>query len=94
MAFFSIFFVKCRSFCDLRSIRGNEIYCAMLGKKSKCKIKNGKEGEGVEWSKKEKMEVCACAFVRVHVCMSACTCVRVCVGHHPQTLKEIKHRPP
>ena len=47
------FFVKCISFCDLRSIRRNEIYCAMLGKKSKCRIKNGKQGTGgVESSKK------------------------------------------
>ena len=62
MAFFSIFFVKCISFCDLRSIRQTEIYCAMSGKKSKCRIKNGKQGAGgVESSKKKKTEVCACA---------------------------------
>ena len=41
-AFFSTFFVKCLSFCDLRSIRRNEIYCAMLGKKGKCRIKKRK----------------------------------------------------
>ena len=38
----------------LRSIRRNEIYCAMLGKKSNCRIKNGKQGAGgVESNKKE-----------------------------------------
>ena len=35
----------------------------MLGKKSKCRIKNGKQGAGVESSKKEKTEVCVCACV-------------------------------
>ena len=59
--------VKCISFCDLRSIRRNEIYCAMLGKMSNCRIKNGKQGAGgVESSKKEKTEDrSVCARVRV-----------------------------
>ena len=62
--------VKCISFCDLRSIRRNETYCATLGKTSKCRIKNGKQGAGgVESSKKEKTEdgrqKCVCARVRV-----------------------------
>ena len=46
----------------------------MLGKKSKCRIKNGKQGAGdVESGKKKKMEVCA----GVYVCV--CACVRACV---------------
>ena len=74
IAFLSIFFVKCISFCDLRSIRRNEIYCAMLGKKGKCRIKNGKQGADVESSKKEKTEVC--------VCVCVCMRVRACVVKH------------
>ena len=64
----------------------------MLGKKSKCRIKNGKQGAGgVESSKKEKMKcVCGC------VCVCACACGGGGGGggHHPQTLTEVKHRPP
>ena len=70
----------------------------MLGKKSKCRIKNGKQGE-VESGKKKKTEVRVCACM----CVCVCACVRVhacvCVlggggGNHPQTLTEVKHRPP
>ena len=41
--------------------------------------------------------VCVCVCVRLCVCVRACVCIRVCVwggGHHPQTLTEVKHRPP
>ena len=50
---------------------------AMLRKKSKRGIKNGKQGTGgVESGKKEKMEVC----VRVCACVRACVCVCVWGG--------------
>ena len=88
----------------------------MLGKKSKCRIKNGKQGAGdVESGKEKKTEVCVCVCVCVRVCVCVCVCVCACVcaracvcvcvcvcvcgggggeGHHPQTLTEVKHRPP
>ena len=92
MAFFSIFFVKCISFCDLWSFRRNE----MLGKKSKCRIKYGKQGAGgVESSKKEKTEVCVCVCVCVRACVRACVSLYVCVGGGVrESLRKVKHRAP
>ena len=80
MAFYSIFFVKCISFRDLRIIRRNEI-----GVESS-------KNETTEVCVCVCVRACACVRARARARVCVCVCVCVCVwgggggGHHPQTV--------